>query len=126
MLYKKLNVYPEGAHHERILRRALAHAESVSQTILAEYQKHWFFHNCHWTQVRQLVPNLVELKHKKNIAGKRTMKAKEVAKSHVDSVMMDIARKVAEEAGEDRFMQKINYARKAQMTSSIGGNIFLA
>merc|ERR1740129_1352782 len=109
----------------KLLINALKKADVITRKRAVELEQHWFFQNCVFADLRQLVPNLAQSAESNTESTLRTRSVRRRHGHEVTAVMSSIAKKLGlgHDSLEARYMQKIRYNRKQKCKT--GANIFL-
>uniref|UniRef100_A0A7S4UKM0 Cation/H+ exchanger transmembrane domain-containing protein n=1 Tax=Alexandrium monilatum TaxID=311494 RepID=A0A7S4UKM0_9DINO len=131
-VYRRLQLYQEAQHHEKLLRMALSKADSATERRGVMFEQHWFFHNCFFTDLFKALPNLVqaaeEMERKRFRSRLGSSNASELPKGplHINEVMTNIAHRLGELGGEEglhkRYMEKLRFRRRWARSAS---NVFI-
>jgi len=103
-LYKWLQVGADkvNRHHDKLLRIGLKEIDASVEKFMEEVKtKHWFFHNCHFDIIAELVPKMCSMvdHDKLDYFGKKRMLHHEEV--HVEGVVRQLAEKFAKAVHDD-------------------------
>eukprot|EP00746_Dinoflagellata_sp_MGD_P040904 gnl/MRDRNA2_/MRDRNA2_19878_c0_seq1.p1 gnl/MRDRNA2_/MRDRNA2_19878_c0~~gnl/MRDRNA2_/MRDRNA2_19878_c0_seq1.p1 ORF type:complete len:1228 (+),score=222.81 gnl/MRDRNA2_/MRDRNA2_19878_c0_seq1:1-3684(+) len=65
LLYRKLHVYPHRTLHAALLQRAVCQMDTAAENHLMLLKSHWFFSNCQFDKISELVPKVADRKQMK-------------------------------------------------------------
>eukprot|EP00927_Polykrikos_kofoidii_P066726 TRINITY_DN62288_c0_g1_i1.p1 TRINITY_DN62288_c0_g1~~TRINITY_DN62288_c0_g1_i1.p1 ORF type:complete len:1106 (+),score=205.33 TRINITY_DN62288_c0_g1_i1:77-3319(+) len=123
-LYQKLAIYPRARRHAVLLQRGLMLAEIESRKHIQTLAGHWFFHNCLFTEVTDLVPDLAEIAGVEKSFDERMTKTVSTPSDLSCRVQeIDLALNAIEGLGRNELkenMQKLRLRNLQKLSTSIG------
>lgn len=120
-VYRGLKVAPSNdgnRNHDKLLKIGLLEADESIQKYMKKLGGHWFYHNCDFGIIEQLIPKLSEMVDHSSLDYFGKKRLRHQGEAHVHKAMLDLAKSFAGQLESDPNFLREHCAAKISLSHS--------